>query len=654
MEPAKNAFKFTHQCGVVVRDNVPISIQEWVKQKDETISYVSDRMKDVLWSKVISHFTLPVFDSPEATQACLDAVKHYSLKKMAEQFNNYKKRLYAQYQDKMEEDPEFIPEFTGTLEMQRSHWDLFLQYKQTEKAKERSRKNKENASKKVYHHKLGAGGYRSAEPKWNKQEAEMREKGIIPVTDAWDHRLRNWVLGHGAEYDMNTGDLIVDKTKPVCNAHKAIYVILDKVQAGTFIPDREKDVLSEALGNFEKEGRTRGFGPDVAWIHGFAQDRISYRSRARAKKRKELEDADRFSKLEKKNDELFAIVRQLQENQMRQPGPTDHSPGGLSQRRSSVASTPLGADESHPVDYITEKTACELHVGVRNLSMKAAAGYALPSESTTLLPIPDGYARVGVDQICPPYASMELEIPPADDVTTLGDVDGGIILWPKKYIVIPGWAPPSSTPSRNSPPPSPHDEDRDDEHQSTSPSPRQPTPEPSPRQPTPESSPRQPTPEPSPPPRRQSTPPPRRQSTPQLTSPPRQSNPQSAPPPPPTQQGRKVQKRKSVSAMGSRQGRPRLEPLPKVPRVPPPRPYERTDEESAAISAAEVKAHFGPKPVEPKEVYSDKQKDWALGFCTHPSQIEINRPDDYVRTIRKGLPSTATLQKRKEVAQLGA
>ena len=64
---------------------------------------------------------------------------------------------------------------------------------------------------------------------------------------------------------------------------------------------------------------------------------------------------------------------------MREPGPTD-SPGGPSQRRSNVTSTPLGAHESHPVDYITEKTACELHVGVRNLSMKAADGYALPSE----------------------------------------------------------------------------------------------------------------------------------------------------------------------------------------------------------------------------------------------------------------------------------
>ena len=86
----------------------------------------------------------------------------------------------------------------------------------------------------------------------------------------------------------------------------------------------------------------------------------------------------------------------------------------------------------------------------------------------------------------------------------------------------------------------------------------------------------------------------------------------------------------------------------------PPRPYDRTDEENAAIAAAKLKADFAPKPVAPKEVYTDKQKDWALDFCTHPSQIEINRPDDYVRTVRKGLPSTATIKKRKEVAQLGA
>ena len=104
----------------------------------------------------------------------------------------------------------------------------------------------------------------------------------------------------------------------------------------------------------------------------------------------------------------------------------------------------------------------------------------------------------------------------------------------------------------------------------------------------------------------------------------------------------------------SRQGRPRQEPLPKVPKVPPPRPYDRTDKENAAIAAAELKAHLAPKTTAPKEVYTDKQKNWALGLVTHPSQIEINRPDDYEHTIRKGLPSTASIQKKKEVAQLGA
>ena len=70
------------------------------------------------------------------------------------------------------------------------------------------------------------------------------------------------------------------------------------------------------------------------------------------------------------------------------------------------------------------------------------------------------------------------------------------------------------------------------------------------------------------------------------------------------------------------------------------------------IAAPELKAHFALKTAPPKEIYTEKQKQWAKGFVTHPSQIEINRPDDYVRTIRKGLPSTVS--GKKEVAQLEA
>ena len=246
LEPTANASKFVHQCGVVVRDNVPISIQEWNEPKNlEGASWVSNRTKDVLWDKVIAKFTLPVLDSTERTQAMTKKVKHFALKKMAEQFNKYKNRLYHDWQSKKK-----APDFTGTLERQRPHWKAFLEYKESERAKERSKKNTENAAKKIYHHKMGAGGYISAEPKWDKIEAELRNKGITPITENWPHRVRNWMLAHGAEYDMETGDLIVDEKKETPIPRKQILDALADAREGKFIPDRENDELTKVCYNY--------------------------------------------------------------------------------------------------------------------------------------------------------------------------------------------------------------------------------------------------------------------------------------------------------------------------------------------------------------------------------------------------------------------
>ena len=86
-----------------------------------------------------------------------------------------------------------------------------MQYKDSDLDEERSRNNKINADKKKYHHKLGAGGYISAEPKWDKQEAELLEKGIKPDLADMPPRVRNWTLGHGGKYDMVTGDIQFDE-----------------------------------------------------------------------------------------------------------------------------------------------------------------------------------------------------------------------------------------------------------------------------------------------------------------------------------------------------------------------------------------------------------------------------------------------------------
>ena len=632
LAPEANAIKFVHQCGVIVRDNVDISIQEWVKPaKLEGVTYVDDRTKDVLWTKLIAHFTLPVLDSEVKTKAMTAKVRHWALMKMAQQFNNYKNRLYREWDTKNK-----VPDFTGTRERQRPHWDAFLEYKKTELAQKRTKTNKDNAGKKIYHHKMGPGGYRVSEPKWDKLEADMRAKGIIPATEEWDRRIRNWLLAHGGEYDLETGQLVLDEKKVVHKTQEKIVNLIALSKEGKFIPDRERDELSEALGTKEKGGNTRGLG-QVPWDQGFPEDRESYRSRARAKRRKEQEESDRLKSLEKKNEEILALYKEQQKqiDQMREGVPTlqlqQGSQDAPSQRRSSVASSIMVGDgeTSYPVDYMTEKTSCELHVGVSNLSMKVAEGYALAADSTALWlgnVIPDGYARVGVDQVEPAYKSLNLDFPRADDETMLGDIVGGLILWPKKYIKFPGWEPrpPSSPPIHNSPiHNSPPDDDRDEHHDmspSRSPPPHQPTPPP--HQPTP-SPPHQQTPPP---------PPPRHQTT----------------PPPPTKARRQIRKSTISSSMGSRRS-----PLPKVPKSPPVRAYDRTEEESNAIAKSELVAHFAPKQPVEKEVYPPKAKSWATGFLTHPSQAEINRPDNYVRALRK-TPSGGTASgKRNDVAQLG-
>ena len=72
----------------------------------------------------------------------------------------------------------------------------------------------------------------------------------------------------------------------------------------------------------------------------------------------------------------------------------------------------------YPVDGIMEQIPCELHQKMKNLSMLVALGYALPCPPGTkwhTREIPDGYTKVGVDEILTGFhswslTSMELKV----------------------------------------------------------------------------------------------------------------------------------------------------------------------------------------------------------------------------------------------------
>ena len=61
LEPLECRHKFINQCRVVVRDLVPITLQEWHKPKDDNkpTTYVDVRIKDLCWDTLLTKVKLP-------------------------------------------------------------------------------------------------------------------------------------------------------------------------------------------------------------------------------------------------------------------------------------------------------------------------------------------------------------------------------------------------------------------------------------------------------------------------------------------------------------------------------------------------------------------------------------------------------------------
>ena len=127
-------------------------------------------MKKVLWTKLLSYFTLPVLETESETEKQNAKVKKFALSKMAQQFNKFKNNLYREYL--ADGEPK---EWTGPMLKQREYLPQFLEMKKSDVFKKRSATNKLNAAKKTKHHTMGTGGYMSSTPQWNAMEEEMRQ-----------------------------------------------------------------------------------------------------------------------------------------------------------------------------------------------------------------------------------------------------------------------------------------------------------------------------------------------------------------------------------------------------------------------------------------------------------------------------------------------
>nr|ABA99923.1 transposon protein, putative, CACTA, En/Spm sub-class [Oryza sativa Japonica Group] len=549
--PAEAAKNYVRHSGWVVRDNVPVSTVYWrrTRARGDHESFVPDSEKEMLWTTMLETFTLPA-----GTE---DKVKRWTLKKMAEQFQSFKGDLYQKYILKGQ-----TPNF-DTFPKLRDHWDEFVAYKTGEQGQAMMERNKENAVKKKYHHHLGSGGYSVAMPKWEQMEASLIERGIEPATANWPKRSKFWYYAHGGTLNPADGSL------------------------GTFRADKDRDELTLALQTPEHPGRTRGKGV-IPWKIDFKEDIHTYRSRMRSKRDTEAKIADlefRVSSYELNMQEEVArkVDERMAAHRSHDPQPTIPptmvSPSG---NRSSCASTG-----------------------------QVASGMAIPTDPSGIYhcrPIPAGYSKVEVELVEGAYEDLELDYPGGDGETHLRDTSHAIILWRRRYIILPGRQAASRAPSPPAPPSPPQD---------PAPSPPHAPPAPSPPQ-APASTPPE---DPAPTPPRALTPTP-----PQAPLPaPSKSR---APPAPPPAHTRATKKAKVDAAKNKDPG------------------YDCTQEELDAYVASEVKRQFKPRSPEKKIPIDPSVRNFFRGMSAHAK--EAIKLSDYERTLKK-----ASSGKSKPVPQLG-
>nr|CAD40424.3 OSJNBa0065J03.20 [Oryza sativa Japonica Group] len=223
-------------------------------------------------------------------------------------------------------------------------------------------------------------------------------------------------------------------------------------------------------------------------------------------------------------------------------------------------------------------------------------------------PIPAGYSKVEVELVEGAYEDLELDYPGGDGETHLRDTSHAIILWRRRYIILPGRQAVSRAPSPLAPPSPPRDPAPSPPHAPPAPSPPQ-APAPTPPQDPAPTPPRAPTPTPS-----------------QAPLPaPSKSRAPLAPPPAHT----RAPKKAKVDAAKNKDPR-----------------YDCTQEELDAYVASEVKRQFKPRSPEKKIPIDPSVRNFFRGMSAPVK--EAIKLSDYERTLKKAFSG-----KSKPVPQLG-
>jgi len=114
------------------------------------------------------------------------------------------------------------------------------------------------AKRDVHEPNLGPGGYAAKVEKWNKEREDIMAKGLPDPYEGGDEQSFHWIKTREVEVAGGQKYFAKPETKEVVSRIKSL---AEQQKVGVFVPDREKDCLTLAIGTEEHRGRCRPSHP---------------------------------------------------------------------------------------------------------------------------------------------------------------------------------------------------------------------------------------------------------------------------------------------------------------------------------------------------------------------------------------------------------
>nr|ABA97331.1 transposon protein, putative, CACTA, En/Spm sub-class [Oryza sativa Japonica Group] len=225
--------KFSSQCGIIVREKIPITVKDW--------DHVSNGDKEVLWKELKKIFQF--LDGSEI------AVWNCALQTMAKSWRGWKTTLSKKFVKTG------CTPFWTYANITPNQWDDFLTLKNSPEEIQRSQKLR---------------GIRTKGGAVDKRGGGNEEEGATGTNGGMDTKIKDWVRARTLKI-TDEGKVSFEDPKLQSVADK-IENLSSSEKKGLFKPKREKDVLSTVLGTPEHGGRVRGVSSKMSWKKGFKHD----------------------------------------------------------------------------------------------------------------------------------------------------------------------------------------------------------------------------------------------------------------------------------------------------------------------------------------------------------------------------------------------